>query len=79
MHPDKPPQIFINEVGVAGRAQGRGNGKRLVQALRGRELGCTEAWVATEEGNIAARALYASLQGQEDPERAVVYTFGLRD
>lgn len=49
VHPDKPlqlfVQLFVNEVGVAGHAQGRGIGKRLVQALleRGRELGCTEA------------------------------------
>ena len=77
VHPDKPPQLFVNEVGVAGRCQRRGIATGLVKALlaRGCELGCTEAWVATEEGNAAARALYASMRGKEDAERAVVYTF----
>ena len=79
VHPDKPPQLFVNEVAVAARCQGRGIGKLLVTSplRRGRELGCTEAWVATEEGNSRARALYTSAQGKEDPERAVVYTFSL--
>jgi ribosomal protein S18 acetylase RimI-like enzyme len=79
MHPDKPLQLFINEVGVAARCHRQGLGRQLVQALldRGRAMGCTEAWVATEEGNTAARALYTALGGQEDAERAVVYTYDL--
>lgn len=80
VHPDKPRQLWINEVGVAAHGRRRGLGKRLVRALldRGRALGCTEAWVATEEGNAPARAFYTSLQGREDAERAIVYTFPLR-
>ena len=79
VHPDKPPQLFVNEVGVASRCRGRGIGKLLVRALlrRGSELGCTEAWVATEEGNSPARALFMSAHGKEGPERAVVYFFSL--
>jgi len=79
VHPDKPLQLFINEVGVSPRAQGRGIGKRLVAALleHGRVIGCTEAWVATEVGNGAARALYGALAGVEDRDRAVVYTWKL--
>ena len=78
-HPDKPLQLFINEVGVSDRMQGRGIGKRLVGRLLdlAQDIGCQEVWVATEEGNTAARALYASLRGKEDPERAVVYTWRL--
>lgn len=79
VHPDKPLQLFINEVGVSPRAQGRGIGKRLMGALleQGRILGCTEAWVATEVMNKPARALYTSLAGVEDPDVAVVYTWRL--
>lgn len=79
VHPDKPLQLFINEVGVSSRFQRRGLGRRLVDALleQGRAMGCTEAWIATEEDNIAARALYAALGGTEDPARAVVYTWQL--
>jgi ribosomal protein S18 acetylase RimI-like enzyme len=79
VHPDKPLQLFINEVGVATRCHRQGLGRQLVQTLldHGRAMGCTEAWVATEEGNTAARALYAALGGREDAERAVVYTYAL--
>jgi ribosomal protein S18 acetylase RimI-like enzyme len=79
VHPDKPLQLFINEVGVSQRVQGRGIGKRLMRALleQGRIIGCTEAWVATEINNKPARALYASLAGVEDQEVAVVYTWQL--
>lgn len=79
IHPDKPLSLFINEVGVSERCQGQGVGKRLMSALlqRGRIMGCTEAWVATEENNAAARALYTSVAGKEDPARAVVYTWPL--
>jgi aminoglycoside 6'-N-acetyltransferase I len=81
VHPDKPRQLFINEVGVAGRVRGQGIGKRLVRALleEGRRMGCVEAWVATEVGNEAARALYTSLAGVEDEDHAVVYTWPLGD
>ena len=79
VHPDKPRQLFVNEVGVAEAYQRRGIGARLVRALlaRGRELGCAEAWVATEDDNVAARGLYASVGGVEEEERAVVYVFTL--
>jgi ribosomal protein S18 acetylase RimI-like enzyme len=79
VHPDKPRQLFINEVGVAEGVRRQGIGQRLVQALlaEARKRGCTEAWVATEEHNEPARALYESLQGKEDPDRAIVYTWQL--
>lgn len=79
IHPDKPLALFINEVGVSGKCQGKGLGKRLIAALlaQGRRMGCTEAWVATEEDNAAARALYVSSAGREEPARAVVYTWPL--
>lgn len=81
VHPDKPLQLFINEVGVAGRCQGQGLGRRLVNLLleEGRRMGCSEAWVATEEDNVAARALYTAAQGTEDPAHAVVYTWRLSE
>jgi aminoglycoside 6'-N-acetyltransferase I len=79
VHPDKPPQLFINEVGVASSHQGRGIGRRVLDALldRGRELGCSEAWVLTDETNSIARKLYASAGGLLEPETAVMYSFPL--
>jgi ribosomal protein S18 acetylase RimI-like enzyme len=78
-HPDKPPQLFVNEVGVAPTHQRRGLARELVRCLleRGREFGCAEAWVATEEENAAARALYAATGGREAASRAVVFTYAL--
>ncbi len=80
-HPDKPLQLFANEVGVAARFHRRGAGAAVLDALlrRGRELGCREAWVATEVGNAPARGLYRALGGVEDEEPAVVYVYPLAE
>ena len=77
LHPDKPPQLFINEVGVASSHQGRGIGRRVLDALleRGRSLGCSEAWVLTDESNSIARKLYAAAGGEIDSDPAIMYTF----
>jgi ribosomal protein S18 acetylase RimI-like enzyme len=74
VHPDKPPQLWINEVAVS-PAQRRGIAKAVVAALLslGRELGCTEAWVLTDEANAAARALYRSAGGTETPHLMVSF------
>lgn len=79
VHLDKPLSMFINEVGVSGRFHRRGVAQRLVAAVlhQARELGCHEAWVATELSNAPARALYRSAGGIEDEERAVVYVYPL--
>jgi len=74
VHPDKPLQLFINEVGVAEKCRGQGLGKRLISALleQGSILGCTEAWVATEANNHAARALYNAARGTEEEDHVVI-------
>lgn len=79
IHPDKPPQLFVNEVGVATSHRGRGIGLRLMNELLAHavRLGCHEAWVATEEDNAPARALYVKAGGRLAPELIVMYTFEL--
>lgn len=79
VHPDKPPELWINEVGVAPSHHRRGIGKRLLDALfaRARGLGCGEAWALTETGNTAARALYAAAGGEEADPPPVMVTFRL--
>jgi aminoglycoside 6'-N-acetyltransferase I len=74
VHPDKPPELWVNEVGVAESHWRRGIGRGLLEALlqRGSELGCSQAWVGTDEANVAARRLYASVGGVE--EKAVIVT-----
>ena len=79
VHPDKPPELWVNEVGVAPSHQGQGVGRRMLAALlaHGRGLGCREAWVLTSPHNTAARRLYAAAGGVEDPEPCVMFNFAL--
>jgi ribosomal protein S18 acetylase RimI-like enzyme len=79
VHPDKAPQLWINELGVAPAYQRRGIGLELVKAMlaHGRALGCTEAWVGTEADNIAARGLYERAGGSAEP--FVLYFFPFTD
>jgi ribosomal protein S18 acetylase RimI-like enzyme len=69
VHPDKPPELWINEVGVTPELHRQRVGAQLMAQLlsHARALGCREAWVLTEEDNAAARALYASAGGKEEP------------
>jgi ribosomal protein S18 acetylase RimI-like enzyme len=80
VHPDKDPQMFINEVGVSPAYEGQGLGKRLIAALleRASALGCTEAWTATEPENSRAQALYSRTGGVKDQTPFVMFTFPLR-
>ena len=79
VHPDKPPELWINEVSVAESHRSQGIGRRLLTAMlsHSRSLGCTEAWVLTEEDNVAAQRLYASVDGAH--RNVVYFTFPLID
>ena len=86
VHPDKRPQLWVNEVAVAPTHQHRGLGKRVLRALfeAGRALGCTEAWVLTDRSNTAAMALYLSAGGTEGADQGpseglLGYSFTLTD
>jgi ribosomal protein S18 acetylase RimI-like enzyme len=70
IHPDKPPELWINEVGVASTHQRRGLGKAVLRALFevGRSHNCTAAWVLTHRSNADAMALYSSVGGIEGAE-----------
>ncbi|PYE54138.1 GNAT family N-acetyltransferase [Deinococcus yavapaiensis] len=74
VHPDKPPEVFVNEVGVAATHRRRGLGRRLVERLfdHARTSGCETAWVLTDASNEAARRLYASVGGEESESRIFV-------
>jgi ribosomal protein S18 acetylase RimI-like enzyme len=67
LHPDKRPELWINEVALAPTHRRRGLGKALLRELfeAGRIHNCTVAWVLTDRGNTAAMALYSSLGGTE--------------
>ena len=65
--PDVPPELYVDNLGVAPGHQRRGIATALVKALaswaQGR--GCATLWVATESDNSGGRAFYAALGLQE--------------
>lgn len=83
VHPDKPPELWINEVGVAPSHQRQGLGQAVLKAMFevARSHRCTHAWVLTDRGNLAANRLYTSLGGVEGEsglsEAMVGYAFDL--
>lgn len=79
VHPDKPSELWVNEVGVAPTHQRRGLGRQLLQALfaRARELGCREAWVLTSPANGPAVRLYEAAGGTDLADSPVMFTFRL--
>jgi ribosomal protein S18 acetylase RimI-like enzyme len=85
IHPDKPPELWINEVSVSPTHRRRGLGKAVLRALFdvGRAHNCRIAWVLTDRQNIAAMALYSSVGGSEGadddgpPDATLGYQFAL--
>lgn len=77
LHPDKPPELWINEVGVVASHQGQGVGTRLMEGTLAlsHELGCACAWVLTDEGNDAAKRLYSRTGGLRGESTTVLYEF----
>lgn len=81
VHPDKPREMWINEVGVTANWHGQGIAKRMLSMMldHARNLGCTEAWVLADPDNRAANALYRSVAATDDPEpsAAIMHSFKL--
>lgn len=67
-HPDKPTELYVDEVGTASTHLRRGIARLMMDELFawGRELGCTEAWLGTETDNEPAKALYRRYRPTED-------------
>lgn len=76
-HPDRPPELYIDNLGVAPTLQRRGIATKLLDAMLelGRSLGCEEAWLATERDNAQAKGFYESYKVA--PEPMVFYLFKL--
>lgn len=67
-HPDKPSELYVDEVGTADAWLRQGIATAMLAELFawGRELGCEEAWLGTETDNAAALALYRRHAPTED-------------
>lgn len=77
LHPDKPPQLWINEVGVAPAYRQHGCATTMLTTMlrHGATLGCNLAWVLTDEGNPVAQRLYVRAGGQRTAPAPVLYAF----
>jgi len=66
-HPDKPDELYIDEVGTGSAHRRQGIATAMLTELLawGRELGCEEAWLGTELDNHAANALYRAFRGEQ--------------
>ncbi|WP_172296680.1 GNAT family N-acetyltransferase [Pseudoruegeria sp. HB172150] len=65
-HPDKLPELWVAELGVAGPWHRRGIGAELVAAMVGigRLRGCRGVWVLTDDDNAPALATYRKAGGR---------------
>lgn len=80
-HPDKPAQLWINEVGVATTHRRRGIGRKLVQALitAAEERRCVYAWLGTDINNVPAQGCFASIPEGETPQKFLLYEWDLAE
>jgi ribosomal protein S18 acetylase RimI-like enzyme len=78
-HPDKRPELFLNEIAVMEPARRHGVARSLIEELKllGRERGCASIWVLTDEGNEAAMGLYRSSGGRWNGDLQVMFEFFL--
>lgn len=79
LHPDKPTELYVDEVGTASTHRRQGVARAMLDELFrwGRELGCEEAWLGTELDNDPANALYRGYRPVED-EAIQYYLFDLK-
>jgi ribosomal protein S18 acetylase RimI-like enzyme len=80
VHPDKPPDLWINEVAVAPTHSGRGLGRQIVATLvaHGQSIGCYEAWVLTSPTNEPAKRMYRAAGAVPEEELSVMFTYRMR-
>ena len=73
LHPDKPTELFLDEIGTGDDWRRQGIARSLMQMVfdRADAEGIDEIWLGTEPDNVAARGLYESTGAK--PEDAVIY------
>ncbi len=78
-HPDKPPQLWINEVGVTPSRRNEGVGRLLIQELIdiGKRRGCAFAWLGTERSNLPAQRCFAAVPDGDFPSEFLLYEWDI--
>ena len=75
---DNSKWLYVDEVDVCADQRQKGAGKALMRKLIeiARNNGCEEVWLGTEADNLAANALYRSLD-PDDVASVIGYTYEL--
>jgi ribosomal protein S18 acetylase RimI-like enzyme len=78
-HPDKQPQMWINEVGVASTHRLQGIGKELTACLvrEAKSRGCDYVWLGTDEANRAGKACFGTVPGVRSAQPFLMYEWEL--
>jgi ribosomal protein S18 acetylase RimI-like enzyme len=78
-HPDKPPELFLNEIAVVSEAQRRGVATALIEELKriARQRGCVNMWVLTDQHNEAAKNLYRRTGGRVADDPSLMFEYDL--
>lgn len=72
------PMLFLYSIDVVETHQGQGIGTALIEAVSelSQAQGCSEAFVFTNESNLAAKRLYQSTGGQRsNPDDVVMFEY----
>ena len=75
LHPDKPTELFLDEIGTGDDWRRMGVARKLMEQLfkRADSEGIEEIWLGTETDNVAANGLYQKFKHER--EDAVIYYF----
>ena len=78
LRPDKPPQLFLNEVVVIPAFRRRGVAGSLVAEIKrlATDRGCVSIWVLTDEDNEGGLATYERAGGRRVGEHIVMIELG---
>ena len=80
-HPDKPPQLWINELAVTPSRWRQGIGRELVNSMLNlaQESGCAGVWLGTERDNLNAQRCFESVAGGKTAAPFLLYEWPLDD
>ncbi len=80
VHPDKPPQMWINELGVIDSRRREGVATALIDAAKNKakSLNCSELWVLADPTEEAL-GFYASLEARREGTHIAMFTFDLTE
>jgi len=73
LHPDKPTELFLDEIGTGDDWRRRGIARSLMRMVfdRADAEGIDEIWLGTEPDNVPARGLYEGTGAKAEP--AMIY------